>query len=82
MPGQEINLDIFYLSLLTLLFELNFNGFGFFVFTTSEGFLQKEGAGKNSEVARDSLIISVVAWWKFLCSSHESLLHLEIHSGS
>lgn len=37
MPRQKINLDIFYLSLLTPLFELNFNGFELFVFTTSKG---------------------------------------------
>lgn len=36
MPRQEINLDIFYLSLSTPLFKLNFNGFELFVFTTSK----------------------------------------------
>lgn len=45
MPGQEINLNIFYLSLLTLLFELNFNDFELFVFTTSKAVSYRGGSG-------------------------------------
>lgn len=46
-PEQEIHLDIFYLSLLTLLFELNFNGFELFVFTTSEAVSYRRGNREN-----------------------------------